>query len=75
MKLNYAPITKATYRAKSFTGSSIELTAVDIDGRVNQMVIWFLNHPEKAVAMFNDYLKFREHCEAEGSAKNHGLEP
>lgn len=75
MKQNYAPIVKATYRAKSFTGSSLEITAVDIDGRVGQMVVWMLAHPEQAMTLFDDFLKHKEHHEAEGSAKNQGLEP
>ena len=70
-----APAMKATLRAKMHTGSSIEVSTEDIDGRVIQMIAWMLHNQTPALMLFDEYTKVREWWSAEGSSKNHGVEP
>jgi hypothetical protein len=69
----------AEYKAKTSTGSSIHSANNHLPIRVNQMIVWMLNHPEFALGMVPrwneikaDQQAFDDH--AEGSAKNHGIE-
>lgn len=70
-----APIIKATYKAKSFTGSQVDLTVKDLDVRISQMVLWMMQNQTPALHVFDEYVKVREWWTAEGSAKNVGIEP
>jgi len=70
----------ADYKAKTPTGSSIHVASHSLPLDVNRMIVWMMNFPELALGMVprwneikQDQIVFQEH--AEGSAKNHGIQP
>ena len=67
----------AQYKAKTSTGSSISIDVTDIPRDIHLMIVWALNHPDAALDLIPRYYQVRgEHeAHAEGSAKNHGIEP
>lgn len=67
----------AQYKGRTSTGSSIVIDAVDVNLDVHKMIVWALNHPDGALDLVPRYLQVRAEHEthAEGSGKNHGIEP
>ena len=70
----------ADYKAKTSTGSRIRIAHNNLPLQVNQMIVWMMNHPEMALGMVPRWIElkadqqvFADH--AEGSAKNHGVNP
>ena len=66
---------KAKYSAKCTTGSRLEMTTEELPLELNQMIVWIMHNPN-AHYLLPRYRELREieEREAEGSAKNHGLE-
>lgn len=64
----------ARYTAK-VKGSRIDMTAPELPLELNQMIVWIM-HNQNAHYLLPRYRELREieEREAEGSAKNHGLE-
>ncbi len=65
----------ADYKARTSTNSKIHIEANDVPLRVHQMVVWLLMHKTPAELLLPEYDKLRDWWEAEGSAKNVGVEP
>lgn len=70
----------STYKARTSTGSSIDIIAHGVDLEVNQMIVWALTHPKPARCLLPRWRELRADMQAiadhaEGSAKNHGIEP
>ena len=70
----------ADYKAKTSTDSRIHIAHNNLPLQVNQMIVWMMNHPEMALGMVPRWIElkadqqvFADH--AEGSAKNHGVNP
>ena len=73
-------IISATYKVRSSTGSSIEMVLHDLDHEVHLMICWALQHPEAARCLLPRWHRLRDDMQAiadhaEGSAKNHGIQP
>jgi hypothetical protein len=68
------PTANARYTAK-VRGSRIDMTAPELPLELNQMIVWIM-HNQNAHHLLPRYRELREieEREAEGSAKNHGLE-
>lgn len=68
------PTANARYTAK-VRGSRIDMTAPELPLELNQMIVWIM-HNQNAHYLLPRYREIREidEREAEGSAKNHGLE-
>jgi len=64
----------ARYTAK-VKGSSIDMTAPELPIELSQMIVWIMHSPD-AVYLLPAYRELRQQVEddAEGSAKNIGLE-
>lgn len=68
------PTANARYTAR-VRGSKIDMTAPELPLELNQMIVWIM-HNQNAHYLLPRYRELREieEREAEGSAKNHGLE-
>ena len=69
------PVT-ATYKAKTFCASHIEIKCEDLPGKLNQLIVWCMTKPDEALHLLPEYEKLRQQATErdEGSAKNHGIE-
>ncbi len=70
----------ADYKARTSTGSRIHIQHNDLPLEVNRMIVWMMNHPDLAAGLIPTWngLKAEQQAaldHAEGSAKNHGLQP
>ena len=50
----------AKYKAKTSTGSSIEITSHGIPLDVHKMIVWCLNNPDHGMKLVRSYEQLRE---------------